>query len=273
MKTNDEGIKLIKSFEGCRLTAYLDLVGIWTIGYGHTKGVKKGQTITEATATAYLKEDLTESENAVNKWMNKYSFNSNEFSALVSFTFNCGAGSLNNLVKNGARTKAEIAKYITLYNKGANGKYLEGLARRRKAEKELFLKKVSETTSEPVAPQLSDDTLYKIAVDVCRGLYGDNDERVTALTKAGYDAKAVQKEVNRIFKFGYILGQTYTIHVATFLNIRNLPNFTTSEVVGKIKGGKTITPIDAKREGDYVWLKCGQGWCCAGNSNVTYIHD
>ena len=126
MKTNDDGINLIKSFEGCRLTAYLDPVGVWTIGYGHTKGVKKGQTISEATATVYLKEDLTESENAVNKWMNKYSFNSNEFSALVSFTFNCGAGSLNNLVKNGARTKKEIAKYITLYNKGANGKYLEG---------------------------------------------------------------------------------------------------------------------------------------------------
>ena len=271
MKTNDEGINLIKSFEGCRLSAYVDPVGIWTIGYGHTKGIKKGMTITEQKATEYLKEDLTESENAVNKWMNKYSFNSNEFSALVSFTFNCGAGSLNNLVKNGARTKQEIAKYITLYNKGANGKYLEGLARRRKAEKELFLKTVSETTSEPVAPALSDDTLYDVAVAVCKGLYGDNDERVTALTKAGYDAKAVEKEVNRIYKFGYILGQTYTIHVATFLNIRNLPNFDHSNIVGKIKGGKTITPKDIIRKGDIIWIYNGQGWCCARSGNVTYI--
>jgi len=271
MKTNDEGIKLIKSFEGCRLKAYLDPVGIPTIGYGHTKGVKMGQTITEATATIYLKEDLTESENAVNKWMNKYSFNSNEFSALVSFTFNCGAGSLNNLVKNGARTKAEIAKYITLYNKGANGKYLEGLARRRKAEKELFLKEVNETINEPVAPQLSDDTLYNVAVDVCKGLYGDNEDRVTALTKAGYDAKAVQKEVNRIYKFGYILGQTYTVHVGSFLNIRNLPNFDQSNLVGKIKGGKTITPKDIIRKGDVIWMYSGQGWCCARSGSVTYI--
>lgn len=270
MKTNDEGIKLIKSFEGCRLSAYVDPVGVWTIGYGHTKGVKKGMTITEAKATEYLKQDLTESENAVSKWMGKYSFNSNEFSALVSFTFNCGAGSLNNLVKNGARTKAEIAKYITLYNKGANGKYLEGLARRRRAEKELFLKPASETNEEPVAP-ISDDTIYKVAVDVCKGLYGDNEDRVTALTKAGYDAKAVQKEVNRIFKFGYILGQTYTIHVGTFLNIRNLPNFDQSNIVGKIKGGKTITPKDIILKGNVVWMNNGQGWCCARSGNVTYI--
>lgn len=140
MKINDDGLNLIKEFEGCQLNAYKDPVGVWTIGYGHTKGVYAGQIITKAQAESYLRQDLAESEKAVEKWEPIYHWNENEFSALVSFTFNCGAGSLNNLLKNGSRTKVEIAKAILLYNKGVNGKTLPGLTRRRRAERELFLK-------------------------------------------------------------------------------------------------------------------------------------
>lgn len=269
MKTNDEGLNLIKSFEGLRLNAYVDAVGILTIGYGHTKGVTKGMKITEAQATELLKKDLTESEHAVDKWMNKYQFNSNQYSALVSFTFNCGAGSLNNLVKNGARTIKEISRYITLYNKGANGKYLEGLARRRKAEKALFDKPCEAPVTKPVTT-LSDSELYNIAVRVCKGEFGDNAERITALTKAGYDAKAVQREVNRIYKFGYILGQTYIVHVSTWMNVREAPNFN-SAIIGKIKGGKSITPTDIVCESDCIWMKHQNGYVCARGRNITYI--
>ena len=140
MKINDEGLNLVKNFEGCRLTAYLDPVGVWTIGYGHTSGVRSGQRITLDQAVEFLRSDLGDAEKAVGSYDHIYNWNENEFSALVSFTFNCGSGSLKNLLKSGSRTKAEISKCILLYNKGINGKTLAGLTNRRRAEKELFLK-------------------------------------------------------------------------------------------------------------------------------------
>lgn len=166
MKINDEGLNLIKNFEGCRLTAYLDPVGVWTIGYGHTSGVYSGQRITSDQAVQFLRTDLEEAEKAVKKWDSIYHWNENEFSALVSFTFNCGAGSLKNLIKSGSRTKAEIAKYILLYNKGINGKALAGLTSRRRAERELFIKAVPNTqpnTSNGLNEPSS--TLYGFVID------------------------------------------------------------------------------------------------------------
>ena len=62
MKTSDRGIALIKSFERCRLTAYLCPSGVWTIGYGHTAGVTRGQTITQAEADSIVRVDLEEYE-------------------------------------------------------------------------------------------------------------------------------------------------------------------------------------------------------------------
>lgn len=138
MKIGNSGLQLIKSFEGCRLTAYKCPAGVWTIGYGHTAGVKQGITITQEQADNYLKSDLVIYENHVNN-LNR-SFNQNEFDALVSFTYNCGAGSLQTLCKN--RTNAQMADALLLYNK-AGGKTLEGLTRRRKAERELFIKPIN----------------------------------------------------------------------------------------------------------------------------------
>lgn len=133
MKTSNQGIELIKSFEGCRLTAYLCPAGVWTIGYGHTAGVKRGQTITQSQADAYLVSDLEKYENYVN--LTGLVLTQNQFDALVSFTYNCGNGNLKTLIKN--RTCAEIAEAMLLYNK-SNGKKLQGLVRRRKAEYDLF---------------------------------------------------------------------------------------------------------------------------------------
>ena len=82
MKIGNSGLQLIKSFEGCRLTAYKCPAGVWTIGYGHTAGVKQGMTITQEQADNYLKSDLVIYENHVNN-LNR-SFNQNEFDALVS---------------------------------------------------------------------------------------------------------------------------------------------------------------------------------------------
>lgn len=139
MVTSENGLNLIKSFEGLRLTAYRCPAGKWTIGYGHTKGVKKGMYISEAVATHFLIQDVQRVESILNSYDGTYHWTQNEFDALASFTFNCGTANLKRLLKYGTRTKSQIANTILLYNK-ASGRVLRGLVRRRNAERELFVK-------------------------------------------------------------------------------------------------------------------------------------
>lgn len=139
MKTSQKGINLITSFEGCSKTAYWDKFGkVWTIGYGHTgPDVFKGKTISQQEAENLLKNDLNRFEKYVNdKSYVPHQLNQNQFDALVSFSYNCGQGNLKKLV--GKRTLPQIADEILAYNK-SKGKYLRGLARRREAERKLFL--------------------------------------------------------------------------------------------------------------------------------------
>lgn len=140
MKTSQRGIDLIKQFEGLRLTAYKCPAGVYTIGYGHTRGVKRGMKITEEEASAYLAADLRNSEKAVERYDSIYHWNQNEYDALVSFTFNCGATNLRSLLRNGRRNRSQIAGTLPLYRK-SGGKVLKGLVRRRAAEKALFLER------------------------------------------------------------------------------------------------------------------------------------
>ena len=140
MKTSQRGINLIKQFEGVRLTAYKCPAGVYTIGYGHTRGVQRGMKITEEEASAFLTADLLNSEKAVERYDSVYHWNQNEFDALVSFTFNCGATNLRSLLRNGKRNRSQIAATLPLYRK-AGGKVLKGLERRRAAEKALFLER------------------------------------------------------------------------------------------------------------------------------------
>ncbi|MBQ9990190.1 MAG: peptidoglycan-binding protein [Lachnospiraceae bacterium] len=136
MKISDNGLFLIKKYEGCRLTAYLCPSGKPTIGYGHTAGVTLGMTITQAQADAYLKGDVAKFEKLVEKYHSRYTWNQNEFDALVSFAYNMG--SIEQLTANGTRQRAVIAEKMLLYVK-SNGKVLPGLEKRRKEEQELFL--------------------------------------------------------------------------------------------------------------------------------------
>lgn len=144
MKTGQAGIDLIKQFEGCHLKAYKCPAGVWTIGYGHTAGVKAGQTITQAEAERILVEDLEKYEAKVNKY-HRYRWNQNEFDALVAFAFNLG--SIDQLTAGGTRNREVIAEKMLQYNKDG-GKVLAGLTRRRQAERELFLSKVSVKAAE-----------------------------------------------------------------------------------------------------------------------------
>lgn len=138
MKTSKNGIDLIKRFEGCVLSAYKCPAGVWTIGYGHTTGVKPGLTITQAEADSYLRYDLERYEMFVGYNAPK-TINQNQFDALVSFAYNCGVANLKTLVKN--RNLEQIGKAILLYNK-ARGKVLNGLVKRRQAEHDLFFKAI-----------------------------------------------------------------------------------------------------------------------------------
>ncbi len=153
MKISQKGLEIIKRHESCRLKAYLDPVGIPTIGYGHTAGVKIGQTITQAQADAYLAQDVGTAERAVAKYDGTYNWNQNQFDALVSFTYNCGAGNLDKLLASGKRTVSEISAKISTYNKGTvNGAkvVLTGLVRRRAEEKALFDTPVDQQPDKPV---------------------------------------------------------------------------------------------------------------------------
>lgn len=137
MNISQRGINLIKEFEGCRLTAYQCAAGVWTIGYGHTKNVYQGMTITQQQAEAFLREDLDEFVRYTNKQAMSFEPNQNQFDALVSFCYNCGSGNLGKLVGNGKNVQ-QVSSDILLYNK-AGGRVLPGLERRRKAERDLFL--------------------------------------------------------------------------------------------------------------------------------------
>ena len=149
MVTSQNGINLIKQFEGCRLEAYLDAVGVPTIGYGHIVDVKMGDKITQIKAEQLLKEDLERYEVAVNALRYHYNLNQNEFDALVSFAFNLGIGNLSKLTQNNKRNKGEIADAMLLYNK-AGGQVLSGLTKRRKAERDLFCSIAGEPVPDPV---------------------------------------------------------------------------------------------------------------------------
>lgn len=139
MKTSKKGLDLIKKYEGCRLIAYKCPSGVYTIGYGHTSGVKKGQKISLKQAESFLKEDIKKFENGVKKHVSA-PLNQNQFDSLVSFSFNCGLSALKGstlLKKLNAKDYKGAAKEFLRWNK-ANGVVLEGLKRRRKAEKALF---------------------------------------------------------------------------------------------------------------------------------------
>lgn len=185
MITSQNGINLIKEFEGCRLTAYRCPAGVLTIGYGHTGNVKAGQQITQARAEEFLRQDLVTFETAVTAWNYLYNWNQNEFDALVSFTFNCGTGSLRNLLKSGTRSRAEIRNAIVLYNKDINGNKLPGLVRRRNAELKLF--------NTPAAAE-DPEKEYITVEDIVRGIWAG--EFGTPWSKSDKLYKYFLKKVN-----------------------------------------------------------------------------
>lgn len=142
MKISKAGIDFIIGFEGFSAKACkcVSTEKYYTIGYGHYGAdVKKDDTITREEARKLLEADLLSFEKKVSKYDSKYDFNQNEFDSLVSFAYN--VGNIDQLTANGTRSRDKISECMLRYNK-SGGKVLNGLTKRRKAERDLFLTKV-----------------------------------------------------------------------------------------------------------------------------------
>lgn len=143
--TSGKGLDLIKVSEGFEAEAYPDpgnrVTGEpWTIGYGHTRGVRRGDTCTDAQATDWLREDLQAAEDAV-RHMVDLPLTQMQFDALASFVFNVGPSAFANstlLRLLNAGDAAGAAEQFKRWNRGADG-VLPGLVARRAAERDLFL--------------------------------------------------------------------------------------------------------------------------------------
>lgn len=140
MKYSKKGLQLTEGFESCKLKAYQDSKGVWTIGYGHTGNVLPGMTCTQAQAEAWLLMDIAWAEREVNRLV-KVPLSQGEFDALVDFVFNCGAGNFQHSTLLELLNHNDYVKAATEFEKWdrCGGVELPGLLRRRKAEAAEFL--------------------------------------------------------------------------------------------------------------------------------------
>lgn len=236
MKTSQNGIDLIKRFEGCRLTAYRCAAGVPTIGYGHTAGVKMGQSITQKRAEAFLREDLEKYERNVQKYDGTYHWNQNEFDALVSFAYN--VGSIDQLLAGGSRTKKMIVEKMLLYNKAA-GRVLDGLSKRRAAERDLFLKPVLQSVQAASAEQTHVQLNYR-------------------------PGKTYRVEADGL-------------RIRTKRASQSTLALPSAAVIGHIARGSRIKNLATARVGDAIWMYAGldqsnrEQWICADTGKKAYI--
>lgn len=161
MKTSQKGISLLVDFEGFRPNAYIPVPGdVPTIGFGFTKGVKIGDTMSMSEATARLRSELVEYEHGVaNACM--VETNQNQFDALVCLAYNIGVGAFKKstvLKLHNKRDYNAAARAFSMWNK-SGGKVYPGLVRRRAAEAALYLEPTQATFAEPVhvMPQTVDE--------------------------------------------------------------------------------------------------------------------
>ena len=143
-RINAAGLSHLMQWEGCELTAYKDVAGVWTIGYGHTSAagiphVKAGMRISQKEAGDILKADLGKFEERVERLV-KVRLTDNQFAVLVSFDFNTGALHKSTLLKrlnagDHDAVPAELMKWVN-----AGGKRVKGLVNRRSAEAGLWAK-------------------------------------------------------------------------------------------------------------------------------------
>jgi lysozyme len=196
MKTSPRGIALICDFEGFRSEAYQDVVGVWTIGYGFTKGVKPGDTITKAAAKARLQRELAEYEQGVMQATGG-NVNQNQFDSLVSFSFNVGVAGMkrSSVIKAHNRGDFQAAgRAFSLWNRAGN-RVWPGLTRRRAAEAALYLEPEPDDVSDPLeGPRLD----MPQQVDPESRMAGSSINRAAVATGAGAGVAAVAEVASAV---------------------------------------------------------------------------
>lgn len=233
MYTSEKGIDFIKKFEGCVLKVYLDVVGVKTLGYGHTgddvNAMPVGTPITKEVADAFLRKDLAKFEQKVNRYDHIYHWTQNEFDALVSFAYN--VGNIDQLTNNGTRSKSVIADKMLEYNK-AKKKVIDGLTNRRKAERQMFLKGNSPET------KYKTGNTYTLKAN----LYVRNSSEGE---KVKFDALTENAKAHGHFdEYGYAILEKGT-------------RVTCREVDYLANNG--------------IWLRIPSGWVCARKGDKVYI--
>lgn len=233
----DKAIEAIKKFEGCRLEAYQDVGGIWTIGYGHTNRVQKGDVITQDQADAYLAEDVAVHASRVEKYQKIYNFTENEYNALVSFAYN--VGNIDSLTLNGTRTKQQILQHIGDFCY-SRGRRIDGLATRRWLEAQLFAKKDDSTTES----ELKENPTISYKVGNVYELQANVIVRATPSIKGK--------------KVGYA-GLTAD-------GKKHDPDKN-----GSLNKGTKVTCKDVKVVNGNIWIKCPSGWLAATYNGEVLI--
>ncbi len=139
MTYSKSGLQLTENFEGCRLTAYQDDGGVWTLGYGHTRMVHEGSVCTQAQAVAWLMDDVQNAAGAVNRLVT-VTLTQDEFDALVDFVFNLGVGNFAKSTLLRLLNKGDFAGAADQFDlwDHDDGKIVQGLLRRRLAEEKEF---------------------------------------------------------------------------------------------------------------------------------------
>ena len=239
MSISDNGVELIKSFEGYRAQAYLNPgEQYYTIGYGHCgPDVYKGMVITEEQARNFLKNDMVKHSEPVNKFLNKYGItvNQNQFDALVSFTYNLGPSiwdgsfTLKSYLINGVEnyTREQITQAFANWNKDGNMQYSQGLENRRRKEAALFLG--DSPSSDPGLVENSMFSTPLISYTISTGNVPTYSS-VSASSSSGYITGSTdQCTINKVYTNGWVK-VTYPVSSGTKTAYAKLSDFVNSGV-------------------------------------------
>lgn len=278
MHISKNGLDLIKKYEGFYSKAYLCPAGVLTIGYGTTNAdssitgfvIKKDSVITKEKADEFLKKSIEKKyEKLVNKYVDKYGFNQNQYDALCSFCYNIG--SIDRLTNGGNKPLNNIAEDILLYDH-ANGIKLKGLTRRRQDEQKLFNTQIVKVT--PLKTESTKTTRYTVTADVLnvRSGAGTNYKIVSSLKKGSSvnicEVKNGWGEIANTKNWVYMSYLKKTNIVSNSLNKTTAYKVTSSGLNVRNGIGTKYKVVNCLKKGDKIYIdKITNGWGRIANTN------
>ena len=291
MKTSDAGIEMIKSHEGLVLYSYPD-PGTggepWTIGYGHTKGVQPGMSVSERQAEEFLREDLEGFERAVESLL-PIEMSQSEFDALVSFVFNVGTYALETSTLRKRLLADEprcwvYQKEFPRWNKGGSGP-MPGLTRRRQEEADLAcLGYLSEPTEAPVEPIKEEVASFPLDVPYFyqRDSKTGHGERMCfsssmAMALDYINPEAIEGDddwyLQQVFKFGDSVSSSAQVETAEYLGFDATFRMDgTEQMLLDILDTGTPVPIGILHHGPVEKPSGGGHWICLIGYDEKYFH-